>query len=107
MVAPLASCWGSWLSDRFAIASWSVASRRFVGFLVRPLITLSQVSLGEMVSYLPIPGGHIKLAERFVDPAFSFVRGFIMWSYDQSLIAALRPWDGIIGTTGQSFSPQN
>lgn len=33
-----------------------------------------QVSLGEMVSYLPVPGGHIKLAERFVDPAFSFVR---------------------------------
>lgn len=32
-----------------------------------------QVSLGEMVAYLPIPGGHIKLAERFVDPAFSFV----------------------------------
>ena len=34
-----------------------------------------QISLGEMISYLPIPGGHIKLAERFVDPAFSFVRG--------------------------------
>lgn len=31
------------------------------------------MSLGEMVSYLPVPGGHIKLAERFVDPAFSFV----------------------------------
>ncbi|KAF9517401.1 hypothetical protein BS47DRAFT_1339816 [Hydnum rufescens UP504] len=25
--------------------------------------------LGEMISYLPIPGGHIKLAERFVNPA--------------------------------------
>ena len=34
-----------------------------------------QISLGEMISYLPVPGGHIKLAERFVDPAFSFVRG--------------------------------
>jgi|SRR5712671_4589822 len=32
--------------------------------------------LGEMISYLPIPGGHIKLAERFVDPAFSLVRDF-------------------------------
>jgi amino acid transporter len=29
-----------------------------------------------MISYLPIPGGHIKLAERFVDGAFSFVHGF-------------------------------
>ncbi len=39
--------------------------------LIRP--TSPQISLGEMVAYLPIPGGHIKLAERFVDPAFSFV----------------------------------
>jgi len=37
------------------------------------------VSLGEMVSYLPIPGGHIKLAERFVDPAFSFTMGWNYW----------------------------
>ncbi|KAK1223783.1 hypothetical protein PQX77_013307 [Marasmius sp. AFHP31] len=37
------------------------------------------VSLGEMVSYLPIPGGHIKLAERFVDPALSFAMGWNYW----------------------------
>ncbi|KDQ63822.1 hypothetical protein JAAARDRAFT_392423 [Jaapia argillacea MUCL 33604] len=37
------------------------------------------VSLGEMVAYLPIPGGHIKLAERFVDPAFSFTMGWNYW----------------------------
>lgn len=37
------------------------------------------ISLGEMVSYLPIPGGHIKLAERFVNPAFSFVMGWNYW----------------------------
>lgn len=30
------------------------------------------ISLGEMIAYLPIPGGHIALAERFVDPAFAF-----------------------------------
>ncbi|EIW86545.1 amino acid permease [Coniophora puteana RWD-64-598 SS2] len=36
-------------------------------------------SLGEMVSYLPIPGGHIKLAERFVNPAFSFAMGWNYW----------------------------
>ena len=30
------------------------------------------VSLGEMVAYLPVPGGHIALAQRFVNPAFSF-----------------------------------
>jgi hypothetical protein len=36
------------------------------------------ITLGEMVAFLPIPGGHIKLAERFVDPAFSFTMG---WNY--------------------------
>lgn len=33
-----------------------------------------------MVAFLPIPGGHIKLAERFVDPAFSFTMGWNYWS---------------------------
>ncbi|KAF8337995.1 amino acid permease [Cantharellus anzutake] len=37
------------------------------------------ISLGEMVAYLPIPGGHIKLAERFVNPAFSFAMGWNYW----------------------------
>ncbi|KZT21651.1 hypothetical protein NEOLEDRAFT_732646 [Neolentinus lepideus HHB14362 ss-1] len=37
------------------------------------------VSLGEMIAYLPIPGGHIKLAERFVNPAFSFTMGWNYW----------------------------
>ena len=30
------------------------------------------ISLGEMIAFLPIPGGHIALAQRFVDSAFSF-----------------------------------
>ena len=34
-----------------------------------------------MIAYLPIPGGHIALAERFVDPAFSFALGWNYW-YD-------------------------
>ncbi|KAG9106465.1 hypothetical protein FRC07_008817 [Ceratobasidium sp. 392] len=43
------------------------------------------VSLGEMIAYLPIPGGHIKLAERFVDPAFSFTMGWNYW-YNWTII---------------------
>ncbi|KAI0004296.1 amino acid permease [Russula compacta] len=51
-----------------------------LGFLVVGSICYSvMISLGEMVSYLPIPGGHIKLAERFVDPAFSFTMGWNYW----------------------------
>ena len=38
-----------------------------------------QVSLGEMIAYLPIPGGHIMLAERFVNGAFSFTMGWNYW----------------------------
>ncbi|EJD51892.1 hypothetical protein AURDEDRAFT_111470 [Auricularia subglabra TFB-10046 SS5] len=37
------------------------------------------ISLGEMVAYLPIEGGHIKLAERFVEPALSFSMGWNYW----------------------------
>jgi hypothetical protein len=106
MVAPSVSCWGSWLSGLFATASWLVVSPHFA--CPRPHVDdRPQVSLGEMVSYLPIPGGHIKLAERFVDPAFSFVRDFVIQTCDHSLIAAFRQWAGIIGTTGQSFSLLN
>jgi len=32
-----------------------------------------------MIAFLPIEGGHIKLAERFVDPAFSFTMGWNYW----------------------------
>ncbi|EGN94272.1 hypothetical protein SERLA73DRAFT_96338 [Serpula lacrymans var. lacrymans S7.3] len=37
------------------------------------------ISIGEMIAYLPIAGGHIKLAERFIDPAFSFALGWNFW----------------------------
>ncbi|KAF9232361.1 amino acid permease [Melanogaster broomeanus] len=37
------------------------------------------VSVGEMISLLPLPGGHIRLAERFVDPAFSLAMGWNVW----------------------------
>ena len=34
-----------------------------------------------MIAYLPIPGGHITLAERFVDRSFAFAMGWNYW-YD-------------------------
>ncbi|KAF8550181.1 amino acid permease [Imleria badia] len=39
----------------------------------------TMVSLGEMTTFLPVPGGFIKLAERFVDPAFAFAIGWNYW----------------------------
>ncbi|WWC62397.1 uncharacterized protein I303_104993 [Kwoniella dejecticola CBS 10117] len=51
----------------------------FMGYALMGSICYSvMISLGEMISFLPIPGGHIKLAERFVDPALSFTMG---WNY--------------------------
>ncbi|KAH0826375.1 amino acid permease [Lanmaoa asiatica] len=37
------------------------------------------ITVGEMIVYLPVAGGHIKLAERFVDPAFAFALGWNLW----------------------------
>ncbi|KAL5488204.1 hypothetical protein ACEPAI_6312 [Sanghuangporus weigelae] len=52
----------------------------FLGYATMGTICYSvMISLGEMVAYLPIPGGHIKLAERFVDPALSFTMGWNYW----------------------------
>ncbi|KAI8065915.1 amino acid permease, partial [Gongronella butleri] len=51
-----------------------------LGYCVMGTIVFSVMNtLGEMVAYLPIPGGHIKLAERFVSPAFSFAMGWNYW----------------------------
>lgn len=39
----------------------------------------TMICLGEMIAYLPIPGGFIKLAERFVNQSFSFAIGWNYW----------------------------
>ncbi|KAH9004407.1 amino acid permease [Lactarius hatsudake] len=57
-----------------------------LGYLTVGSICYSvMISLGEMIAYLPIPGGHIKLAERFVDGAFSFTMGWNYW-YNWTII---------------------
>lgn len=37
------------------------------------------IALGEMIAHLPIPGGHITLAQRFVSPAMAFTMGYNYW----------------------------
>ncbi|THH11561.1 hypothetical protein EW145_g583 [Phellinidium pouzarii] len=52
----------------------------FLGYTVVGTICYAiMISVGEMIALLPIPGGHIKLAERFVDRAFSFTLGWTYW----------------------------
>ncbi|TFY78490.1 hypothetical protein EWM64_g5522 [Hericium alpestre] len=51
-----------------------------LGYVIVGTVCYSvMVSLGEMIAFLPIPGGHIKLAERFVNPALSFTMGWNYW----------------------------
>lgn len=48
-----------------------------LGFLVMGTIVWNvMASLGEMISHLPIAGGHVTLAKRFVDPSLSFTMGY-------------------------------
>ena len=50
-----------------------------LGYATMGSITFSiMVCLGEMIAHLPIPGGHISLAQRFVNPGFSVTMG---WNY--------------------------
>jgi len=44
-----------------------------------------KISLGEMMSYLPIAGGHITMAERYVSKGFSFLLGWNYW-YNWTII---------------------
>lgn len=51
-----------------------------LGYLtIGSLCYCTMISLGEMAAFLPIPGGHITFAERFVDPAWSFALGWLYW----------------------------
>lgn len=64
------------------------------------------ISLGEMIAYLPIPGGHIALAERFVNPAFSFTMGWNYW-YNWTIIlpAELSASAVLVGYWTQDVNP--
>ncbi|KAI5480115.1 amino acid transmembrane transporter [Pseudohyphozyma bogoriensis] len=58
------------------------------------------------VSQLPLPGGHITLAQRFVDPAFSFMMGWNYW-YNWTIVlpAELNAAAVLIGYWNSSINP--
>lgn len=62
---------------------------------------LTTCVVGEMVSHLPIAGGHITLAKRFVDPALSLTMGWNYWCAASSpyLLPCPDP-PSSLGTTG-------
>jgi hypothetical protein len=77
MVVLLVFSWPTRSLERYVLLPWSLSvstkPRHALSYLS------SQVSLGEMIAFLPLPGGFIKLAERFIDPAFAFAIGWNYW----------------------------
>ncbi|WVR06212.1 hypothetical protein IAU60_003242 [Kwoniella sp. DSM 27419] len=58
----------------------------FMGYaLMGSICYCVMICLGEMISFLPLPGGHITLAARFVDPALAFTMGWNYW-YNWTII---------------------
>jgi yeast amino acid transporter len=52
----------------------------WLGYIVMGSVCYAVMQcLGEAVSYLPVPGGHIRLADRFVSPAMAFALGWNYW----------------------------
>lgn len=48
-------------------------------FIMGSLSWVVMGCLGEMVAHLPIPGGHVTLAQRFVSPSLAFTMGYNYW----------------------------
>ncbi|KAI5480079.1 amino acid transmembrane transporter [Pseudohyphozyma bogoriensis] len=78
-----------------------------LGYMTMGSITYSiMVALGEMIAHLPLPGGHITLAQRFVDPAFSFMMGWNYW-YNWTIVlpAELNAAAVLIGYWNDTVNP--
>jgi amino acid transporter len=66
----------------------------------------TMLSLGEMTAFLPLPGGFIKLAERFIDPAFAFATGWNYWyGWTLTLPAELSAAAAVISFWDSTTSP--
>ncbi|KAF8552157.1 hypothetical protein OG21DRAFT_1523954 [Imleria badia] len=66
----------------------------------------TMLSLGEMTTFLPVPGGFITLAERFVDPALAFAIGWNYWyGWTLTLPTELAAAAVIIGFWDSKTSP--
>ncbi|KAF7316516.1 Amino acid permease/ SLC12A domain-containing protein [Mycena indigotica] len=70
---------GLFLGSGKAIAHAGPAGALLAYIHVGTITYCMLMSLGEMMCYLPISGGYIHFAERFVDPALGFALGWLQW----------------------------
>lgn len=78
-----------------------------LGYIFVGTITYAvMVSLGEMMAYLPVAGGHITMADRFVSKGFSFLLGWNYW-YNWTIVlpAELSAAAILIGYWNHTISP--
>ncbi|KAJ7785219.1 amino acid permease/ SLC12A domain-containing protein [Mycena maculata] len=70
---------GLFLGSGKAIAHAGPAGALLAYIHVGTICYCMLMSLGEMMCYMPISGGYIHFAERFVDPAMGFALGWLQW----------------------------
>ncbi|KAJ6562656.1 amino acid permease/ SLC12A domain-containing protein [Mycena capillaripes] len=70
---------GLFLGSGKAIAHAGPAGALLAYIHVGTICYCMLMSLGEMMCYMPISGGYIHFAERFIDPAMGFALGWLQW----------------------------
>ncbi|KAJ6624231.1 amino acid permease/ SLC12A domain-containing protein [Mycena sp. CBHHK59/15] len=70
---------GLFLGSGKAIAHAGPAGALLAYIHVGTICYCMLMSLGEMMCYMPISGGYIHFAERFIDPAMGFSLGWLQW----------------------------
>ncbi|KAJ7907205.1 amino acid permease/ SLC12A domain-containing protein [Mycena leptocephala] len=70
---------GLFLGSGKAIAHAGPVGALFAYIHVGTICYCMLMSLGEMMCYMPISGGYIHFAERFLDPAMGFALGWLQW----------------------------
>ncbi|ESZ92453.1 putative arginine transporter [Sclerotinia borealis F-4128] len=70
---------GLFIGSGSAIASSGPAGALIAYIFVGTLVYSVMMSLGEMATFLPIPGAFTLYAARFVDPSLGFAMGWIYW----------------------------